>query len=102
MKKFIFLSMVLFYYTASAQQEKGDLAIQFSGNYLSQKVKFNGEEFKTSTGSIYMKLGQFFTQNLELGVKPNVFFFLQPDEKDSKKQKLKTNVGFGLYGTYSF
>lgn len=88
--------------TCFAQQEKGDLSIQFSGNYVSQNVKFDGANYKMASGNIYIKFGQFFTPNIELGVKPNVLIFLQPDEKDIKKQHLKANVGFGVYGTYSF
>jgi hypothetical protein len=102
MKKLFTLMLLFVTAVCLAQQEKGDLSIQFSGNYVSQRIKFDGGEFRTAGGNIYIKFGQFFTPNIELGVKPNVMFFLQPDENDSKKQKLKTNVGFGVYGTYSF
>jgi hypothetical protein len=90
-----------------AQQQKGDLAIQFSGNYYSQKITFGKEEEKFFAGNIYVKMGKFFTQNLELGVKPNITFFPDFESKIvnneiQTKKKLKTNFGFGLYGTYSF
>ena len=84
-----------------AQQQKGDLSIQFSGNYVSQKIKYAGSNFDYSSGNIYVKFGQFFTPNIELGVKPNVFIYQEIDGSDSNKKKLKTNVGFGVYGTYS-
>jgi hypothetical protein len=102
MKKSLIILCLFISGTCLAQQEKGDLSIQFSGNFVSQKIKYLSEEFRTTQGNIYVKFGQFFTPNVELGVKPNVFFFLQPDEKDSKKKNLKANVGFGVYGTYSF
>lgn len=100
----VFLAFVLI---AKAQQQQGDLAIQFSGNYFSQKVTFNDFEVKSFGGNIYVKLGKYFTQNLELGVKPNIGFFPNTESKivDGKiesKTKLKTNFGFGIYGTYSF
>jgi hypothetical protein len=102
MKKLITVIAILTSSACFAQQEKGDLSIQFSGNYYSQKITYTGGQIKMTYGNIYVKFGQFFTPNIELGVKPNVSFFLQPDPNDSKKQKLKSNFGFGLYGTYSF
>jgi hypothetical protein len=103
-KSLTFVCLFILLTTAAclAQQEKGDLSIQFSGNYASQKIKFQGSSFDVSSGSIFIKFGQFFTPNIELGVKPNMLFYTEPDPGDSKKKKLKTNVGFGLYGTYSF
>ena len=64
-----------------AQQQQGDLAIQFSGNYFSQNVTFNDTKIKSFGGNIYVKLGKYFTQNLELGVKPNVGFFPETESK---------------------
>ena len=90
-----------------AQQQQGDLAIQFSGNYFSQNVTFNDTKIKSFGGNIYVKLGKYFTQNLELGVKPNVGFFPETeseivDGEIESETKLKANFGFGIYGTYSF
>ena len=99
------LTLLLLFVTAAclAQQEKGDLSIQFSGNYFSRKIKFDGEDYGYSAGNIYVKVGQFFTPNLEMGVKPNIMFYTETEGSgDSAKKKLKTNVGFGLYGTYSY
>ena len=93
----------------SAQQQKGDLSIQFSGNYSTQKTKYPTYTQKYGNGTIIVKVGKYFTQNLELGVKPNIFFTLLTEApvtsgSDEKKAKttFKTNVGFGLYGAYSF
>jgi hypothetical protein len=95
--------------SAFSQQQKGDLSVQFSGNYQQQKYTVDNLKFRYGGGNIYIKLGKYFTDNLELGVKPNVNFFVTTEVKSSSsgevtttKSKLKTNVGFGLYGTYSF
>ena len=107
MKKLFVIVAFFAFVSAKAQQQQGDLAIQFSGNYFSQKVTFNDLEIKSFGGNIYVKLGKYFTQNLELGVKPNVGFFPETEIKmvngePKPEQKLKANFGFGIYGTYSF
>lgn len=107
MKKLCVIVAFLAFITANAQQQQGDIAIQFSGNYYSQKVTFNDTDIKSFGGNIYVKLGKYFTQNLELGVKPNIGFFPKTETEtvggETKfKQKLDANFGFGLYGTYSF
>jgi hypothetical protein len=107
MKKSITILAIVMSFSVYAQQEKGDLAIQFSGNYYSQKVKFPGITDRSLFGNIYVKVGKYFTQNLEIGVKPNITFRLRKDYKivDNKlkfDEKFITNVGFGIYGTYSF
>lgn len=98
-------------FAASAQQEQGDLSIQFSGNFTSQTIEyrdFNNDGFKTKlvSGNIYVKIGKFFTPNIEMGVKPNIYFSpkitANTREPGKPKTTLKTTVGFGLYGTYSF
>jgi outer membrane protein W len=89
-----------------SQQQAGDLALQFSGNFSSQRFEIANVPARIISGNIYVKVGKFFTQNLELGVKPN--FFFTPDVKvnnqDPTKNRttIKTSVGFGLYGAYSF
>ncbi|HEY0741220.1 MAG TPA: hypothetical protein VGD40_07150 [Chryseosolibacter sp.] len=94
---------------AVGQQQKGDLALQFSGNYSQNTFVIDSKNYKFGYGSIYVKVGKFFTNNLELGLKPNVNFslFTEPvvnkrgDIVDTKKT-LTSNLGFGIYGTYSF
>jgi outer membrane protein W len=91
---------------AFSQQQAGDLSIQFSGNYTSNSISFGNTSIKTRQGNIYLKLGKFFTPNIELGLKPNVLFSpdIKPDPKNSEKTitTLKTSLGLGIYGTYSF
>ena len=107
MKKILIPAIVLIASASFAQQEKGDLAVQFSGNYYSQKITFGNEKEKFFAGNIYVKIGKYFTQNLELGVKPNITFTPDYESKIVKgeivtEKKLRMDVGFGLYGTYSF
>lgn len=92
-----------------AQQQKGDLSIQFSGIYLSQKTKYDNYTDKSGYGTINVKMGKFFTDNLELGVKPFVTFSLFTEapvtsgaDKKAAKTEFKAQPGFGLYGAYSF
>jgi hypothetical protein len=107
MKKILTLAIVILTINVQAQQQAGDLSIQFSGNYVSNKTTFNGVEDKSYSGNIYLKLGKFFTQNIEMGLKPNIFFFGEPvpinsNDPSKTENKLRANVGLGLYGTYSF
>lgn len=107
MKKLFVIVAFLAFLSANAQQQKGDLAIQFSGNYFSQKVTVNDTDIKFFGGNIYIKLGKYFTENLELGVKPNIAFFPKGETETvggetKTKYKLDANFGFGIYGTYSF
>ena len=89
-----------------AQQQAGDLSIQFSGNYFSQSIEYNNIKRKAFSGNVYVKLGKFFTQNIEMGLKPNIFFTSKekanPNDASDVKYSLKTTFGLGLYGTYSF
>ncbi len=94
---------------AFAQQQKGDLSIQFSGNYYQQRVVLDNKNYRFGLGNIYLKVGKYFTDNVEMGLKPNAAFALSTEEKTSKsgevtstKSKLTTSLGFGIYGTYSF
>ncbi len=94
------LLSILFALTAFGQQEKGDLAIQFSGNYISQKIEAAGFSLNVSSGNIYLKIGKFVSQKLELGVKPNLSF--QPGRSGLETAGVDVSFGFGSYATYSF
>lgn len=106
MKKLLTLALLALAISAQAQQQAGDLSIQFSGNYYSQRYEFGSTTFKTFAGNLYVKVGKFFTPNIELGLKPNLIFSpkIETDANDpgNIKTKLKVNTGFGIYGTYSF
>jgi len=71
---------------AIAQQEQGDVEIQFSGSVQS-KVKKGG----STTGYVQTKFGYYFTDRLELGAFPSLTF-----------SSGDTALGMGAFGTYSF
>jgi hypothetical protein len=71
---------------ASAQQEKGDVELQFTGAILS-KVGSNS----TTSGFIQAKTGYYFTDRLELGAFPSLTF-----------ESGTTTFGLGAFATYSF
>jgi outer membrane protein W len=109
MKNIFTLCAVVVSLSAFGQQQKGDLSVQFSGNYYQQRVVFDNKNYRFGLGNIYLKIGKYFTNNLELGLKPNAAFSLITEEVTSKsgevtstKDKFTTNLGFGIYGTYSF
>lgn len=106
MKKLLTIALLALTISAYAQQQAGDLSIQFSGNYNSNKTTFDDVETKQFSGNVYIKIGKFFTQNIEIGLKPNIFFYGEPEPVDNDPEKtenkLRANVGLGLYGTYSF
>lgn len=109
MKNIFTLCAFVLTISAFGQQQKGDLALQFSGNYIQNTFVIDSKNYRYGGGSIYVKVGKFFTNNLELGLKPNVSFSLitepvvsrRGDIVDTKKT-FTSNLGFGLYGTYSF
>jgi hypothetical protein len=106
MKKVYVLILWLVSITTYAQQQAGDLSIQFSGNYSTSSIEIDGRKTKFFNGNIYVKVGKFFTPNLELGLKPNIFFTpkekVNPNDEEDIKYSLKTDFGMGLYGTYSY
>lgn len=106
MKKIYALILSLVTITTYAQQQAGDLSIQFSGNYSTTKYIVNDITIKSFGGNLYVKIGKFFTPNIELGLKPNLFFTpkikTNPDDATDVKYSLRTDFGLGLYGTYSF
>jgi hypothetical protein len=109
MKNIITLCALLASITSFAQQQQGDLSVQFSGNYYQQRVVLDSKNYRFGVGNIYVKIGKYFTENVELGLKPNATFSLvtspvtsKTGEITSTKKKFTTNLGFGIYGTYSF
>ena len=84
MKNILTLCALVVTMSAFAQQQKGDLSIQFSGNYNKQRYTIDDFKYNFGGGNIYLKVGKFFTTNLELGLKPNVAFGLTTEETYSK------------------
>jgi hypothetical protein len=109
MKNIFTLCALVVSLSAFGQQQKGDLSIQFSGNYYQQRYVFDKQSYRFGIGNVYLKVGKYFTENIELGLKPNASFSMMTTEVTSKtgevtdtKNKFTTNLGFGIYGTYSF
>jgi hypothetical protein len=84
------------------QQQKGDISIQFSGNYFSQKIEFSGTSTTSSSGNVYLKFGKFLTSKFELGIKPNLSFSPGIDYATGGRGGVDVSLGFGTYATYSF
>lgn len=109
MKNILALCALVVSLSAFGQQQKGDLSLQFSGNYNQIRIKADGKNYRFGGGNIYVKVGKYFTDNVELGLKPNVMFSLFTEPVVNKsgdiidtKRTFTSNLGFGIYGTYSF
>lgn len=106
MKKVYLLILSLASISGYAQQQAGDLSIQFSGNYTTNSIEIDGRKQRFFSGNVYVKIGKFFTPNLELGLKPNVHFSprvkVNPSDSRDLKYSLRADFGLGLYGTYSY
>lgn len=84
MKRFFTFLLVIFSVHAFAQVEKGDVTLSFNGSYTK-----TGDVAKF--GLINAKIGKYFTQNVEAGIKPQFQF-----------ADASTGAGIGVYGTYNF
>ncbi|MFQ5825536.1 MAG: hypothetical protein ACE5JB_15970 [bacterium] len=93
---FVILTIILSSTAAFAQQEKGDTEIQIAGTYFTTV----GSEFTFSSGFIQAKLGKYITDNLELGIAPNISI----TTVDLGFGESDTNVTFGggAFFVYSF
>lgn len=95
MKKAIFVVFVSLFVSANAafaQQEAGDMEIQIAGTYLTTV----GTDFSFNSGFIQAKLGRYVTDNLELGVAPNISI------TKVQGQDTDVTVGGGAFAVYSF
>ena len=87
MKKLLFLLLAISITSITyGQQQKGDSEIQISG-FVSE---FDGNFF----GSVFLKFGKYFTDNLQLGISPSLLF-QTGDFSD-------TTIGAGAFLNYSF
>ncbi len=83
-----------------AQQEQGDVELQFAGSVLST-VGQDGGSF--TSGILKTKMGYFVTDHVELGVFPSVLFDRVTVEQGNERETFSaTRFGMGLFGTYSF
>lgn len=83
MKKTLLIGLLLISTLTYSQVEKGDISLTFAASYSS----ISG----TSFGLINAKLGRYFTQNIEAGIRPQIMI-----------GEGFTMYGTGVYGTYNF
>jgi len=83
-----------------AQQEAGDLELQFTGSVLST-VGQDGGSF--TSGVFKTKVGYFVTDHVELGAFPSLLFARVTVERADRPETIsETRFGMGVFGTYSF
>lgn len=91
--RFISVVVILLFAAGSlfAQQQKGDLELQLAAFYFTS----TGETSSFSFGSIQTKIGNFFTDELEVGVSPTLTII-------SSGGETTTTFGSGAFVVYSF
>jgi hypothetical protein len=85
---------------AEAQQEQGDVELQFNGSILTTV----GQEGRTFTSGIFQfKGGYFVTDRVELGAFPSVVFQrTRVEEGWEGETESATKLGMGVFANYSF
>jgi hypothetical protein len=82
-----------------AQQERGDVELQFTGTVLST----TGRQLTTTSGIVKAKVGYFVTDRVEFGVFPSLLFAETRVEVAGVSQtNRETRFGLGAFGAYSF
>lgn len=82
-----------------AQQEMGDVELQFSGLVLSTV----GSDVSTTSGILQAKAGYFFTDRVQLGAFPSLLYSRTRVQTVGGAQTIsETKVGMGVFGVYSF
>ena len=77
-----------------AQQQQGDLELGFQGFYFADTEGF------FSLGTIQGKIGQFFTDNLEVGISPSLS--ITTISTGTGDSETSSTFGAGAFLTYSF
>jgi hypothetical protein len=89
-------ALVLMATTGFAQQESGDIELQIAGTYFTTV----GTDFKFSSGFIQAKFGKYLTDNLELGVSPNIS--ITTIDTGFGDSDTDVTAGLGAFFVYSF
>ncbi len=87
----VLLGLFVFAPSAFAQQEKGDIELEFAGSLITRV----GAEEASGVGIIQSKIGRFVTDRLELGAYPSLELQIDGGETDAR-------IGAGLFAVYSF
>jgi hypothetical protein len=98
--------LILSTVTALGQQQKGDLELQFLGSYY-RTVGISG--FSSGSGNISAKIGPYLTDNIQIGLGPNLTIshssYTTFNYTTMKEEEVtETNTMFGSYAfiVYSF
>ena len=91
------VGLCFFVSSASAQQEKGDVELQFAGS-LHTTV---GDSSSSGLGLFQAKLGVFVTDNLQVGIYPSVIITIS-ELNITGVGGTEAEVGLGVFTTYSF
>ena len=99
MKKGFFVTVALFLICSGAwaQIEKGDTEISFMGYYITrvgEDVEVNG------SGVFQLSYGKYITPRLQIGISPNLRFFLADDEQGEKT--IETDWSGAIFFNYNF
>lgn len=85
---------------AFAQQERGDLELQFAGSLLSTVGR---DDASITTGLLQAKLGVFVTDRVEVGGFPTLVYERRGGDADWVGDRASdTRFGLGLFASYSF
>jgi len=93
---FFIFALLLMVAPGFAQQESGDIELQIAGTYFTSV----GTDFKFSSGFIQAKFGKYITDNLELGVSPNIS--ITTTDTGFGDSNTDATVGLGAFFIYSF
>lgn len=99
------LAAALIAVPASAQQQRGDVELQFQGYYFTTV----GTEFSFGSGTLSAKIGPYLTDNLQIGIGPTLTITTMTESSFDPatlqmKQESKTTTTFGstAFFVYSF
>lgn len=99
MKKGFLIAVALFLLVSGAwaQIERGDSEISFMGYYntlVGEDVEVNG------SGVFQLSYGKYITSRLQIGIAPNLRFYLADDEEGEKK--IETDWSGSIFFNYNF
>jgi hypothetical protein len=85
---------------AGAQQEQGDIELQFTGSLLSTTGR---DDVDFTSGVFQAKVGYFVTDRVEIGAFPSFFVTrVSARVQGSQVSETATRLGMGIFTTYSF
>lgn len=96
----ILLAGAAWHAPVQAQQQQGDLELQFSGSVFSTVGRDGGS---LTAGLVQSKLGYFVSDRVQIGAFPSVVFSSTTVDLPGGSETVSdTRFGLGVFGTYSF